>query len=182
MVEEGRNMRIFKVISTIIALIILSAGIATAESFAERFKKFVLGSDAEAYYMSMNQSPLDGVAEGCLGCHDGIKATHITVKNSETPLQIRGIQTVNHPVGMSYDDYTLKNPRGYRPRPDLPSSILFVDGKVTCISCHSLKEDRTQALADSRRDPAGRDGQCSASNRLTMGPRETDLCMTCHVK
>ncbi|MEK6776811.1 MAG: hypothetical protein AABY87_08030 [bacterium] len=174
-------MKTVNVTLTVIALIIICADTAAAGSFAERFRRFVLGTEAEAYSVSMAQDQLDQVAEGCMGCHNGITATHITIKNAEAPLQIRGIQTVNHPVGMSYDNYALKNPSGFRPRSTLPSSIRMVDGKVTCLSCHRVGEERTEVLTDSRYDER-RNGGCTASNILTVGPRETDLCMACHVK
>ncbi len=171
-------MQLIKITLPSLLLIGLFFDVADAGSFAEKFRRFVLGPEAEAY--SYNPTKLDHVAEGCVGCHNGATAIHITVKVAEAPLQIRGVQTVNHPVGMLYDYYTLKKPRGFRPKSTLPSSIRFVDGKVTCISCHTFKDDASQKFTKTL-DIANGKG-CTAGKGLTAGLRETDLCMACHIK
>ncbi len=171
----------FKVVS-ILTLFIATP--AFAGGFAEKFKRFVLGSEAEAYSLESYNSGMDKVAEACINCHNGVTATHIVTKSAEEPMHIRGFQTVNHPVGMMYDYYVSKKPMGYRRRSILNENIKFVDGKVTCISCHELKSDEFQevAYAANNLSNLGGDKDCTASNKLTTGSRKTDLCMACHIK
>ncbi len=173
-----KSLNLFKIISIVTLLI---ATPAFAGGFAEKFKRFVLGSEAEAYSLNPYDSGMDEEAEACINCHNGVTATHITIKNAEAPIQIRGFRTVNHPVGMSYDYYVSKKPMGYRPRSILDANIRFVDGKVTCISCHELKSDELQGLAYASSNLRSNE-DCTASNQLTTGPRKTDLCMACHIK
>ncbi len=155
--------------------------IADAGGFADAFRKFVLGPEAEAYSYNPEDVHLDRVAQGCIDCHDGIAATHITVKGAGRPLQVRGMQTVNHPVGMVYDDSQMRGKTHLQNRMVLDRKIRFVDGKVTCISCHSLKEDAPEEFVQ----VAGtlrRSTDCTASGEFVTGPRQTDLCLSCHMK
>ncbi len=176
-------LNIFKAIVYIIILFASTSAFAGSfiDGFAEKFKMFVLGSEAEAYSLNTYDSGVDKDAEACINCHNGVTATHITIKDAETPIHIRGFQTVNHPVGMLYDYYVSKKPGGYRPRASLDENIMFVDGKVTCISCHELKKYEVQELVYASNNLSG-NGDCTASNQLTIGPREADLCVACHIK
>ncbi len=154
----------------------------STKSFAEKFRTFLLGPEAQAYPLESGATGPGDTDQGCMGCHNGVKATNITVKDAEAPMQVRGFQTVNHPVGMYYDDYVQKDPLGYRPRSSLAQEIQLVDGKVTCIACHRLKADESQQLALVQADQEGRDESCTASKQLTVGTYETDLCLACHIK
>lgn len=155
---------------------------ALAKSFSQKFRAYLLGPEAQAYPLESNAMEPDGVDHGCMECHNGVKATNITVKDAETPMQIRGFQTVNHPVGMYYDDYAQKDPLGYRPRSSLAQGIRLVDGKVTCIACHRLKADEPRQLALIQPDREERAENCTASKQLTVGANESDLCLACHIK
>ena len=157
-----------------------------AGSLGDRFRNWLLGSEAQAATLTDTWPELDKIAQGCVQCHDGARATHITIKDAETPpqLAISGAQ-VNHPVGMYYDDYATAMTGRYTPRFSLDPNIVLVNGKVTCISCHRLKETATSdSVAELRWDevqPVPIDAEyCSASEQLTVGPRETDLCLACH--
>jgi hypothetical protein len=161
--------------------ILLLVNAATAGSFSEKLRRFILGPDAETYALATHDIRLDEVAERCVHCHDGIQATHIAVKGAEAPMQIRGSQSINHPVGMPYDRYAQKDPKGYRPRNALQSSIQLVDGKVTCISCHTLKKEEGAGQVASHNARTGA-GSCLASGVLTAGPKQGDLCRCCHIK
>ncbi len=154
---------------------------ANAGRFADAFRKFVLGPEAEAYSYNPEDVHLDSIANECIDCHDGIAASHITVKGAGRPLQVRGMQTVNHPVGMNYDDSLLRGKTRLRHRIILDRKIRLVDGKVTCISCHKLKDDpqgEFVRVAGALRRSTG----CTASTELVTGPRQTDLCLSCHIK
>lgn len=157
-----------------------------AGSFGDSFSKWLLGSEAEASMLRQGQPVLDEVAEGCMQCHNGMRATHIVVKHADSPLQLTssGMQ-VNHPVGMSYDDYAVRKPRDYVPRFSLDPDILLVNGQVSCVSCHRLKEIVEAGwTVDSRLDEMQLSHalveDCTASGELTVGHGETELCLGCH--
>lgn len=188
--QEDWPMKYLHFLKVVSIFTLFFATPAFAGGFAEKFKQFVLGSEAEAYALNSYDSGMDKEAEACINCHNGVTATHITTKNAEAPMHIRGSQTVNHPVGMLYDYYVSKKPMGYRPRSTLDANIRFVDGKVTCISCHELKSLDLEAL-DRSDELQGRtyassnlrgNEDCTASNQLTTGSRKTDLCIACHIK
>jgi hypothetical protein len=170
----------------ILCVVTFTSPALIAGSFGDSFSKWLLGSEAEASLLRQDQPALDEVAEGCMQCHNGMRATHIVVKNADSPLQLTssGMQ-VNHPVGMSYDDYAVRKPRDYVPRFSLDPDILLVNGQVSCVSCHSLKEtDEVGWAVDGRLDKvqlahAGVE-DCTASGELTVGHTETELCLACH--
>ncbi|MEE8428790.1 MAG: hypothetical protein V3S33_04745 [Gammaproteobacteria bacterium] len=165
---------------------LLESGVArldvSTKSFAEKFKEFIFGPEAQAYPLESGATGPGDTGQGCMGCHNGVKATNITVKDAEVPMQVRGFQTVNHPVGMYYDDYAQKDPLGYKPRSSLAQEIQLVDDKVTCIACHRLRTDEPQQLALVQVDQEGRDESCTALKQLTVGSKESDLCLACHIK
>jgi hypothetical protein len=111
-----------------------------------------------------------------MGCHAG----HIQVRASGTPMQFRGMQTTNHPMGMVYELSVRKDPQGYRPSTALHSNVRLVDGRVTCISCHQLKNENTKPIVDASLSLP--EGRCTATREFTMGPRDKELCLACHVK
>jgi cytochrome c peroxidase len=157
-----------------------------ADSFGDKFRSWLLGSTAQAATLNGYQSEPDSITQGCIRCHDGSRAGHITVKDANAPMQFSssGLQ-VNHPVGMNYDDYAATRTQSYTPSFLLDSNIILVDGKVTCVSCHRLKEAKgsdnfIEARWDENQSVPADIESCSASGELTVGPRETDLCLACH--
>jgi hypothetical protein len=155
---------------------------APAASLAEHFQAFVLGAQAQARPLEARDPRLDAIAQGCLQCHDGSRASHVSVRSAGTPMPIRGSQTLNHPVGMTYDQSVSKNPHSYRPRAALHPDIRLVDGQVTCISCHQLKTGAAPPpIMEARLEP-GKDTPCSATRELTTGRHDKDLCLACHIK
>ncbi len=178
-------MKYVKGILALCMITLMTANIAHAGSLAEKFKKFVLGPEAEAYSINHEERypavKLDSTTENCMNCHDGSRATHITIKDASAPYQIRGFRTLNHPIGMSYDKHANKKPRGFKRRQSLNQNIRLVDGKVSCISCHKLKKENQLAMVMSS-DGLGRGVNCESSKELTVGPKEDDLCFACHNK
>ncbi len=157
-----------------------------ADSFGEKFRTWLLGSELRAETLEHDFPGLDRLSAGCIECHDGVLATNITLKDADSPLQFSnlGVQ-VNHPVGMDYDYYAATRRGGYTRRAVLDSNIILVDGKVTCVSCHRLRETGTSnssigANWDDNSSLKASADSCSASNELTVGPRQTDLCLACH--
>lgn len=140
---------------------------AIADSFADSFKAFVLGSEAAAL-ASTPARGLDGVSQGCVQCHEG---KH----------HAGGARTHSHPVGVNYDHTAFTRPQDYRPRLSLPQGIRLVDGQVGCASCHKLKS--AEPLAALGAVPAPAATGCTATREFaTGGRRDRDLCLACHIK
>lgn len=164
---------------------ILTTSTADAGNFAEKFRNFVLGPEAEAYSFNVNETShqplLDDQSKNCMSCHNGSRGRRIVAKNADAPYHIRGLKTMDHPVGMDYSKYAQKKPWGYRAKHQLSEKIHLEGDQVTCVSCHRLKEKKIQRLAG-RQEDRGLNGDCTASSEFTVGHGETDLCMTCHTK
>ncbi len=160
----------------IVATLVFSvAGPAQAGGVADAFRNFVLGSEAAARTAGASHG-LDQTAAECMGCHQG----HIQVREAGAPMRFRGSQTINHPVGISYEDAVRKDPQGYRAGTSLNSNIQLVDGRTTCVSCHQKKSASTTPLIEARLDtPASR---CTASGAYTVGTHDQELCLGCHIK
>ena len=159
---------------------------AFADGLGGRFKSWLLGAQSSAVALGPNEPGLDATAKACLKCHDGTRAIKIEVKDAAAPLEFSSSgKQVNHPVGMDYDVMATERAHNLKPRILLDTNIVLADGKVTCTSCHRLKETRSIATAPrARRDETALlmadTGTCSASSELTVGPKETDLCLACH--
>ena len=172
--------------STIVFLLSFPvAKTAFAESLGDKFKRWALGSEAQAAMIDDFDARTDRLARECRQCHDGSRATHIAVKDAETPLQFSstGVQ-VNHPIGMDYAAYAARNVRGFTRRHSLDPNITLIDGRVTCVSCHRLKVTASDALFGTGwpgdREVQAVSNDCSASTELTVGPKQSDLCLACH--
>jgi len=175
-------MRFHKRILIVLILVFGCVTPVQAKSLAEHFQAFVLGAEAQARPLETRDLRLDNIAKSCLQCHDGSRASHVSVRNAGTPMPIRGTQTLNHPVGMAYDKSALKDPHGYRPRAALHPAIQLVDGQVTCISCHQAKVRAASLPTMEARLDHGKGMNCTATKELTMGRRDKDLCLACHIK
>lgn len=170
----------------ITTLSLASVQVAFAGDIGDRFKRWLLGSEAQAASVTDYRPELGRIAQGCLQCHDGVRARYIKVKHADAPLQFASSgKQVNHPVGMDYNYYATKKIGRYTPRYSLDPGIVLVDGMVTCVSCHGLKNaGASERILEARWDesPSARADteSCSASNKLTVGPSVTDLCLACH--
>jgi len=152
--------------------------IAAAGSFADSFRNFILGVEAQAHPAPEN--PADKVVGECLGCHNGSTARHVNARAAGTVTPSHGFRTGDHPVGMIYEESVRKDPQSYRPATTLHPNIRLVDGRVTCISCHKVRNEALAANeAGSTRTANPR---CTATKETTMGPGDKELCLACHVK
>jgi len=90
------------------------------------------------------------------------KSYHLRVKNS--PLQGSvDMDSVSgsHPIGMEYANYSYSN-RTFKSIDSLSGQMIFVDGKVGCITCHNpLNPEK---------------------NHLVMDNTGSRLCFSCHNK
>jgi predicted CXXCH cytochrome family protein len=122
------------------------------------FKALQKGSAAP-----LGTTNLDSFSVDCLSCHDGVGASQINVELRDRPFDRRSMVksfSSEHPVGMTYDAYVSAN-RGYK---DVGSNtkMIFVNGKVGCLSCH---------------DPLN-----TEKGHLVMSDYGSALCKTCHDK
>jgi predicted CXXCH cytochrome family protein len=106
---------------------------------------------------------IDGLSALCLGCHDGLSAHVVTVDVRNNPF--KGSNTVSstnidHPIGMDYNRYIISG-KGYKPIFN-NSKMIFVNGKVGCLTCH---------------DPFSQE-----KGHLVMSDQRSALCLTCHKK
>jgi hypothetical protein len=163
---------------------------ASAGSFSESFKNWILEPETSVSVIRDEQISLDVASDECVQCHNGRDSGHIVVKSARSAMQFTasGRQS-NHPVGMNYDQFVSDQPSSYSPRSELDPNIFFANGKVVCLSCHLPKGKAKNAghRADSDLglarvsypSPSIRDS-CTARKTLTVGPRTTDLCLSCH--
>jgi len=95
----------------------------------------------------------EGSGIGCLSCHDGLIAP--SVKLTVTI----GNFFCGHPINRDYPP--VNNPESYLPIEQVTAAgIKLLNGQVTCISCHNLKNPEKPHLA------------------VTID--KSDLCFSCH--
>jgi hypothetical protein len=163
----------------LLLLAVFVSSAANAGGLADRFRDFILGDEAQA---KSALPGLDASARACLQCHDGSHAPPVAGRAAGSPLQIRGSQTLNHPIGMVYDQSVMRDPQGYKSRAALHPNIRFVDGQVSCVSCHQTRTDLTLAAASDVKPQLTNASTCTATKELTVGRRDRDLCLACHNK
>jgi hypothetical protein len=147
-----------------------------AATFGESFRNFVLGPEAQAKPRTGSVAA-DELASQCLGCHEGRKSMNRGAGRGPGV----GPAASSHPIGMHYDQLARRKPQEYRPATSLHPNIKLIDGKMSCVSCHALKSDRHDAAAAT---PVAfnQDAGCLATKALSMGPRDKELCLGCHIK
>lgn len=115
---------------------------------------------------SFNQEDsLDSFSKDCLGCHDGAATKEIKVDYRNTPGNKANHYdgTKEHPIGMDYAAYSARDPQSYKPiNSNNSSKMIFVDGKVGCLTCHNpLNPEK---------------------NHLVVSDLRSALCLACHNK
>ena len=158
-----------------------SAEIVAAGSFADSIRNFFLGPDTQIRPAPENL--VDKIASECLGCHNGSMANDINMHATGTSKLIHDFRSNDdHPVGMVYQDTVRRDPQNYRPAIALHPNIRLVDGRVTCITCHKVKNE-TVAFNGAWSTDQQVSPQCTATKERTMGgARDDKLCLACHVK
>lgn len=105
---------------------------------------------------------IDNLTALCLGCHDGASAQDISVDVRNDPYRARNrfaSASSDHPIGMDYKQY-VNFSKGYKPVSN--AKMIFVNGKVGCLTCH---------------DPFNPE-----KGHLVMSDRQGALCLSCHNK
>lgn len=94
-------------------------------------------------------------SQECIGCHDG------TVGNKASVCTTKCSALTAHPVFTPHDAGNART--RLQPRSLAASrGIRFEDGRVTCISCHDIRNSR--------------------ENHLIMDNSGSSLCLACHIK
>lgn len=110
------------------------------------------------------QGRLDAFSTDCMSCHDGASAVPVEANWRNNPYgdswHSKGSGS-DHPVGMDYESYVAANPNGYK-QVFGNNKMVFVDGKVGCLTCH---------------DPLNPERR-----HLVMSDYRSALCLTCHNK
>jgi predicted CXXCH cytochrome family protein len=106
---------------------------------------------------------IDPLSADCVSCHDGVSASSIAVDLRNRPFERTSRVnsfTNDHPIGMDYASYLIGN-KALKPIRG-NSKMIFVNGKVGCITCHDpLNEEK---------------------GHLVMSDVKSALCLTCHNK
>lgn len=147
-----------------------------AAGFGESFRNFVLGAEAQAKARP-GASGTDEIASQCLACHEGRKGMNRGAGRGPGI----GPAASSHPIGMHYEQLARRKPQEYRPAASLHPNIKLIDGKMSCVSCHSLKSDSHDAAAATP-VALNQNDSCLATKALSMGPRDKELCLGCHIK
>ena len=107
----------------------------------------------------------DRMTEVCLNCHDGSVSQRLT----------------NHPVGMNYRRYLTRFPQDYNSLKGRYDQVTLVNGKVSCISCHELKNSELsrQVVAKNIFETPE---YCRAGGKLNSPNGVTGLCQSCHIR
>lgn len=166
-----------RVFFIIISLLVFGTSGVNASSFNEQFRNFVL-DDTETATKPVS---IDGASQQCMSCHNGSLGSHIQIKDAAKPMQFSSFGTRAHPVGMQYVNYAAQRPHSFRERTALNPQIQLVDGRVGCLSCHIIKQNE-MLVAINQSTKAAINNTCISSKTLTVGPRYTDLCLSCHIK
>jgi predicted CXXCH cytochrome family protein len=104
---------------------------------------------------------LDSLSSDCLNCHDGVAAVPVTVVLRNSPFSKSHIPGSDHPIGMDYKLYAASS-KEYKSVVELNSKMVFVNGKVGCLTCHNpLNPEK---------------------GHLVMSDAKSALCLTCHNK
>ena len=112
--------------------------------------------------VKLEEAELDSFSMDCLNCHDGAGAVSVAVDWRNNPARLRTLkkpQGTDHPIGMDYESY-VSNGRDYRSVSGLGTKMIFVNGRVGCLTCH---------------DPMNPE-----KGHLVMSDQKSALCLTCH--
>lgn len=137
--------------------------VSAVEEMYTNVKKVSLFSD-EIEGSAADGAGVDQLSVDCLGCHDGSRASNVTINLKNDPFKRYGTGAggnSDHPIGMDYARYVSRGGNDYKPIFG-KSKMVLVDGKVGCLTCH---------------DPSNQE-----RGHLVMSDRGGDLCLSCHGK
>jgi predicted CXXCH cytochrome family protein len=109
---------------------------------------------------------MDRQSRECLACHDGTIASSSSVTSQVTRaglMDFTGGNRGEHPVGIDYRRSRMGKRRSdLRPLYLLPAEVELPEGKVGCVSCHSIYG--------------------AGKSMMTLPTARGRLCLACHDK
>ena len=166
--------------AAVVGTMLLLVGVAISGTVRERFEAFILDDGANG---NKNEDRImANISFECIACHDGSIGSDVTV-SSMSDRKSRGWDAgmSDHPVGMDYMSSYMKSRGGLFAPQSLPAEVILVDGKVTCLSCHKLK-DRVLQRAKGEGGGWGSSATCTSSKETTVASGGSRLCISCHSK
>lgn len=123
-----------------------------------------LDFSTEFIFADGGRQTVDTFSSDCMACHDGVNARYhdVRIRNGKRQGPI-SLSTVlgSHPIGMHYGSAAYEN-SSLRPVDEMNPNIVLADGRVGCLSCHSMLNPEQFHLAVDN----------SGSN----------LCFQCHIR
>ncbi len=111
------------------------------------------------YTVTDRTTRIDRISLECIECHD---------KHFKGAQDFPGtgswehLSNKSHPIGVSYDEASMKRSRDYRSKNMISKELMLFDGKVGCGTCHNIYSD--------------------LKNMLVMDNTGSRLCFECHIK
>lgn len=156
--------------SVYVVVVLLMAGLSSSAS-----------GNQNSYLDGRTSISLDYETVQCMECHDGVTARDVEMSFPGTDAGMSSLHTGKHPIGMNYRDYVLSTPLEYRPHNRLNSDTQLVNGQVSCVSCHRIRQNPSPSTESSRM------AKYEATDCLTFDqPKkelgQSGLCQSCHIK
>lgn len=168
-----------RVINIVVLVFLLQHGLAIASDGSQRLKRWVFGSEANVATNHSSHAGLDKASRACMQCHDGSIAGHVANNASRSTNRFGSLLATSHPVGMDYDRSVQNKPHEYKRAASLDPNITLVDGKVSCISCHEIKQDSAQGRSTNLVSYSAKTA-CNSTPQLTIENKYSKLCLSCH--
>lgn len=118
---------------------------------------------SSSLWQPLRPSGIDALSADCLGCHDGVGAQPVTTVLRNDPFASKSDRMLpgnDHPIGMDYDNYAAVGE--YKSLSGVDVGMVFVNGKVGCLTCHNPLNPK--------------------KGHLVMSDMGSALCLTCHHK
>lgn len=115
---------------------------------------------AGTYKVTDSSTRIDRTSLECIECHDSYIKEPVTSLGAGTWNHFKN--ELNHPIGISYDRISMKDPRNYKPAGMLSREIKLFDGKIGCGTCHSIFSRE--------------------NSMLVISNWKSRLCLECHIK
>jgi predicted CXXCH cytochrome family protein len=127
--------------------------IAEADDVHEPIK---LKKDRYSIATEDGRQEINDVAAYCGECHAEEAGEAGGGPPAQGPSHVFGGSGTTHPVEVEYPSQQ----RGYHPKEDLESDLVLIDGRMTCLTCHSPEPTR----------------------ELVLPMEQSKLCIACHKK
>lgn len=124
-------------------------------------KHVITGSIHKGDYVETDRhTRIDLTSLECIQCHDRQISDHAPALGAGTWKHYK--REMNHPIGISYKNISLRKMNDFRPIEMLSPEMRFFDGKIGCCTCHNIYSKE--------------------KNMLVMNNSGSRLCLACHIK